>query len=283
MKCPVCNSTDQKLLYPDTLGNNSPEFGHTFSQNHMRTYKIVKCLSCSHAFAILPDNKINYEDVIDPDYLKRNEAHLLTAQKVLQKLLTVKSSGVLLDVGCATGDFLSIAQDFYIVEGLELSKWSSDIAKQRCFKIHTCPLTELPDKKFDIITLWAVIEHFENPQQEIKKIYNLLNPDGIICIWTGNIDSLPSKILGKKWWYIQGQHIQYFSQKSLHKLLSDNNFKQIMMDTYPFTTNLNSLSKSFYRYNLMKPITQYLLENKIMRDKIITLKIPGEMLAIYKK
>lgn len=284
--CPVCNSTNQKDLYSDTLGNSLPSFDYNFSPNVMRTYKIVKCLSCSHAFCIIPQKNIweNYQSVIDPEYINRQKAHILTSEEVIKTLIKFKPCGKLLDVGCATGDFLSVAQKYYTVEGIEPSKWSSDISKEQGFKIHTCLINELPsDIKFDIITLWGGIEHFESLQPEIKKMYDLLNPNGIVCIWTGDIDSLTSRLLGRKWWYIQGQHIQFFSKKSLNKLFLDNNFKILDISTYPFTTNLGSFSKSFYRYQKLKPLTKLILENKLLEDKTITIKIPGEMLAIYQK
>lgn len=284
--CPVCGSKNQKTLYPDTLGDDLPPFDYAFSPDHMRTYKIVKCRSCSHAFCIIPHKNLweNYQSVIDSEYLSRQDAHLLTAGKVAEVLTKFIAGGKLLDVGCATGDFLSVAQKHYSVEGLELSQWSSEIAKKRGFKIHTCTINELPpDAKFDIVTLWGVIEHFESPKAEIEKISSVLKPGGYVCLWTGNIDSWLARLLGKNWWYIQGQHIQFFSKKSLNRLFSDTGFKNVTIEKYPFTTNLYSLSKSYFRYKKVKSLAKILFENKVTKDRVITLKLPGEMLAIYRK
>jgi 2-polyprenyl-3-methyl-5-hydroxy-6-metoxy-1,4-benzoquinol methylase len=284
--CPVCGSKNQKTLYPDTLGDDLPPFDYAFSPDHMRTYKVVKCQSCSHAFCIIPHKNLweNYQSVIDSEYLSRQDAHLLTAGKVTEVLTKFIDGGKLLDVGCATGDFLSVAQEHYSVEGLELSQWSSEIAKKRGFKIHTCTINELPsDAKFDIVTLWGVIEHFESPKAEIEKISSILKPGGYVCLWTGDIDSWLARLLGKNWWYIQGQHIQFFSKKSLNRLFSDTGFKNVTIEKYPFTTNLNSLSKSLFRYKRLKTISRIILENRLTRHKRITLKLPGEMLAIYRR
>jgi 2-polyprenyl-3-methyl-5-hydroxy-6-metoxy-1,4-benzoquinol methylase len=282
--CPVCGSKNQKTLYPDTLGDDLPPFDYAFSPDHMRTYKVVKCESCSHAFCIIPHKNLweNYQSVVDSEYLSRQDAHLLTARKVVEVLIKFIDGGKLLDIGCATGDFLSVAQEHYSVEGLELSRWSSEIAKKRGFKIHTCPINELPsDTKFDVVTLWGVIEHFESPKAEIEKISSVLKPGGHVCLWTGDIDSWLARLLGKNWWYIQGQHIQFFSKKSLNRLFLDTGFKNVTIEKYPFTANLYSLSKSFFRYKKIKSITKILFENKVTKDMVITLKLPGEMLAIY--
>jgi 2-polyprenyl-3-methyl-5-hydroxy-6-metoxy-1,4-benzoquinol methylase len=145
-------------------------------------------------------------------------------------------------------------------------------------------MNELPsDEKFDIVTLWGVIEHFESPKAEIEKISSVLKPGGYVCLWTGDIDSWLARLLGKNWWYIQGQHIQFFSKKSLNRLFSDTGFKNVTIEKYPFTTNLNSLSKSLFRYKRLKTISRFFLENRLTRHKIITLKLPGEMLAIYRR
>jgi ubiquinone/menaquinone biosynthesis C-methylase UbiE len=284
--CPVCSSKHQKMLYPDTLGDDLPPFDYAFSPNHMRTYEVVKCQSCSHAFCVVPHKNLweNYQSVVDSEYLNRQEAHLLTAEKVVEILTKFINGGKLLDVGCATGDFLSVAKAHYSVEGLELCQWSSDIAKKRGFKIHTCPINELSsDMKFDVVTLWGVIEHFELPKAEIEKISNILKPGGYICLWTGDVDSWLARLLGKNWWYIQGQHIQFFSKKSLNRLFSDIGFKNVTIEKYPFTTNLISLSKSLYRYKRLKKISKIILENRLMRYRTITLKIPGEMFAINRR
>jgi ubiquinone/menaquinone biosynthesis C-methylase UbiE len=284
--CPICGSNNQKTLYKDTLGNDLPPFDYAFSPDHMRTYRIVKCKSCSHAYCILPPGNMweNYQSVVDLEYLKRQEAHILTAKKVTSVLKKFIVGGKLLDIGCATGDFLSVAQEEYKVEGLELSEWSSKIAKTRGFIIHTCPISSLPNtSEFDVVTLWGVIEHFESPKAEIERICRILKPAGYVCVWTGDINSWLARVLGKKWWYIQGQHIQFFSKKSLNTLFFDNNCENVTIETYPFTTTLGSLSKSLYRYRGLKGMAKILLENKLTRDIVVTLKIPGEMLAIYQK
>ena len=284
--CPVCGSIDQETLFEDSLGDNLPPFDYAFSPDHMRTYRIVRCMSCSHAFAILPHAAIwkQYQSVVDSEYLSRQEAHILTAQKVTGVLRKYVPGGRLLDIGCATGDFLSVAREVYAVEGLELSEWSAKIAADRGFTIHSCTIRELPDDPvFDIVTLWGVIEHFESPGAEIEKISRITKPGGFICLWTGDTSSWLARILGRKWWYIQGQHIQFFSRKSLDTLFFLHGCKKVALESYPFTTSLGSLSKSLYRYGLIRPFVQLLLENRWTRDIVVTLRIPGEMLAVYQR
>jgi ubiquinone/menaquinone biosynthesis C-methylase UbiE len=286
VKCPVCGSLNYKTIFEDSLGDNLPSFDYAFTPSHNQTYMIVKCLSCTHGFSIVPRNNFwkNYQITNDKDYLKRQNERLMTAQKVHNLLKKVSASGKLLDVGCATGDFLSVAQNDHDVEGLELSEWSASIARERGFKIHTCRLDELrSDSHYDVITLWGVIEHFESPRKEIQNISRLLKPGGIVCLWTGDFESWTARLLGKRWWYIQGQHIQFFSKKSLCQLFSDFNFDTLSIVRYPFTTDFRSLSKSLGRYKHLNRISHPILASRFLADKTIELSLPGEMCAFFKK
>ncbi len=286
MPCPVCGSQDHRTIFMDTLGDELPSFDYAFSPAHSRTYRIVRCLSCGHAFSILPKTNVaeNYESVIDEEYLKRQEERMMTAKNVIRTIRSIIPSGRLLDVGCATGDFLSIAGEYYLVEGLELSNWSAKLARERGIPIHTCTLDGMKEREvYDIVTLWGVIEHFESPKNEVNNLSRIVKQGGIVCLWTGDSSSWIARFLGRKWWYIQGQHIQLFTKKSLVRVFEDAGFELVMMKKYPFVTNFRSLSKSLKRYSLISAVSCPLLENRVMADRTIPLKLPGEMFAIFRK
>ncbi len=285
-KCPICASTDVFMKYPDTLHDDLPAFDYNFTSAHNRTYKIMKCKVCGHAFSILPNPEIwkNYQSVVDQAYLSRQEEREMTYSKLVKTIKGYARTGKLLDVGCATGDFLSSCRNDYDAEGLELSEWSAEIAKQRGFKIHNIRLENLPETcTYDIVTLWGVIEHFEDPTFELEQIHRILKKGGLVCLWTGDIDSLPSKLLNKRWWYIQGQHVQLFSKKSLRLLFLKAGFSEVKIGRYPYTTNLQSIYKSIGRYPLLQTIARSFLLNRIMANKTLTLSLPGEMFAIFRK
>jgi hypothetical protein len=284
--CPVCNSIKLKEKFADSLGDNLPTFNYDFSKNLRDTYRIVKCLECTHHFAT-PRHKnlyLNYDSTqIDQIYLDLQHQRIATDHKVIKEILKYVRSGKLLDIGCATADFLSIAQNYYDVEGLELSAWSSKIAAEKGLLIHKCLLKDMGARQhYDIITLWGVIEHFEYPKDEIAHISRLLKKDGLVFLWTGDISSITAKIFGRKWWYFQGQHIQLFTKKSLNKLFADNGFIEVACNKYPYTLTMQSLSNSLKRYpvfNILQPIIQH----KSLRNVTLTVKLPGEIFSAYRK
>ena len=283
--CPVCNSSKYKVLYEDTLGDRFPVFNYDFSINFNLTYRIVKCLDCTHHYASPRHDNLyaNYDgNTPDSIYLTLQPQRIQTDKEVIKEVLKHTPSGKLLDVGCATGDFLSEAQKHYQAEGLELSTWSTKMARERGFTIHQCLLEKmnLPES-FDVVTLWGVIEHFEYPFKEIGNINKLLKKGGTVALWTGDIDSLFPKIIGKKWWYFQGQHIQMFTGKSMEKLFSDNGFSTIYMGRYPYIITPESINNSLRRYPILHAITKPIFNSGLFNN--FKIKLPGEMFAIFRK
>ena len=180
---------------------------------------------------------------------------------------------------------LKEAQKYYDVEGLELSQWASDIAEQSGLTIHRKKLEDIVNvgPKFDVITMWGVIEHLEYPAQEIVHIRKLLKTGGLVCFWTGDSGSVPAKLFGTNWWYIMGQHIQFFSRKSADYLMNDHGFERVFVRTYPYVISLDYLGTSLSRYPVVGSILNTLLKAPIIRDWTLTLKLPGEMFGVYRK
>lgn len=156
-------------------------------------------------------------------------------QAYLQGVKRFKSSGKLLDVGCATGLFMLEAKgNGFDVYGVDVSDYAVKIAKSRFGrKVKNSSIEQVSYKSgsFDVITLFDVIEHLKDPIQVLKKLGYYLKDDGIIVINTGDADSLLAKIQGKDWHYfIPPQHFFYFSKNTLTDILEKAGFKVIQVD-----------------------------------------------------
>ena len=78
-----------------------------------------------------------------------------------------KSSGRLLDIGCAYGFFLQEAQRFFDVSGIELAEDAANVSGRRaCRSCQAWPTSQRWPKlgTLDVITLFDVIEHLPQPQ-----------------------------------------------------------------------------------------------------------------------
>jgi SAM-dependent methyltransferase len=202
---------------------------------------------------------------------------------VIRLIQKFKPSGRFLDVGCATGAMLVAAKDSgFETEGLELSDWSSKLAMGKGLVVHKEYLESLASKKpgqYDVISLIGVIEHFADPLKELKYIRSLLKPDGILVVWTGDVDSITSRFLGRKWWYWQGQHIQYFTHRSLITLSDRAGIKHVKTKLYPFGATQETLSNSLKRYRFHKALT-WAIKPAFALKPVWHLRLPGEMLFI---
>jgi SAM-dependent methyltransferase len=226
----------------------------------------------------------NYVDVEDSAYLKNQRQRTATAVLVVKKISEFKGSGHLLDIGCSTGDFLNVAKGTFSVEGLELSTWAADAAQRSGLRIHRKQLAEFrPEVTYDVITLWGVIEHFEYPVQELKNLSRLLNSGGLVCLWTGDFDSLFSKMLGERWWYILGQHIQYFTRRSIERLFRDQGYALVSSSDYPYVLSCDAIAKSLARYPAIGKIAKAAVSLLGIGNWNVTFRLPGEMFLIFRK
>jgi 2-polyprenyl-3-methyl-5-hydroxy-6-metoxy-1,4-benzoquinol methylase len=281
----VCGSGDAVVRHAATIEDpRQVSFSYTFSPEHTRTFQALRCERCTHVycFPLPPDLASHYRDVVDEEYLAHSRSRRLSAEAVLGGLRARGASGRLLDVGCATGDWLVAAREAgFEAEGLELSEWSARIARERGFVIHQMRLEALAAERpgtFDLITLMGVIEHFERPRDEVRHLRRLLKPGGRLVLWTGDVDSSTSRILGRKWWYWQGQHIQYFTKASLRRLLRDEGLDPVEVRLFPFAATLATIANSLRRYRL-QPVLTWLLTPFFRIKPVWFLRLPGEMLA----
>lgn len=284
--CPVCESARYRVLHRSTLGNDLPVFGYDFSPAHSRTYRVVSCDNCSHGYCSprALDLFAAYEDVEDASYLENRDQRLATSRLAIAKIREWTARGRLLDIGCSTGDFLTVAREHYDVEGLELSRWAVQLARAKALKVHDCRLSAIPEsERFDILTLWGVIEHFDEPRVEVEQMYRLLKPGGCVFLWTGDIRSSTARLLGKRWWWYQGQHIQMFSKQSLVRLFEDHGFEKVWIGRYPYVMVLRSVAKSMMRYPIAGATMRWFVETLRLHDVSVTFRLPGEMFAVFRR
>ena len=131
----------------------------------------------------------------------------------------------LLDIGCGTGDFLTVAQqNNWTVKGVEPSEKARTIALEKKVIIKE-DLNKIIDEKFDVITLWHVLEHVENLEEYIKKIKELLSDNGTLIVAVPNFKSYDAQYY-KNYWaaYDVPRHLWHFSKTSITKIFYSYDF-----------------------------------------------------------
>jgi SAM-dependent methyltransferase len=130
--------------------------------------------------------------------LDPNVEPLPTYRRGLDRLEALVSPGRLLDVGCSYGAFLQLARERgWDAEGVELSTVTAEFARrERGLRVFdgTVEQAAFPDDRFQAVTLWDVVEHFDDPVATLSEINRILAPGGILFVFTINQESLLNRV-----------------------------------------------------------------------------------------
>jgi len=139
----------------------------------------------------------------------------------LQRLLRhVETHDKLLDVGAATGTFLTVAQKaFAHAIGIEPDPITSAQARAAGLDVRTGTLADIEQTGFDAITMLHVIEHLDSPHAALRQTANLLTPGGALLIETPSIDNVWFKLAPRRWRQLIPDHYYFFSRSTLEQLL----------------------------------------------------------------
>lgn len=131
--------------------------------------------------------------------------------------------GPILDMGCATGNFIANAPD--LIEGIDIDEDGLKIARERGFRVQKLDLeNEMPrleTNRYAAIYAKHVIEHLDKPLAVLKEIKRVLRPGGFAVISTPNC---PYTL--KRMFYDDYTHVHPFTNKSLIMLARDAGFSE---------------------------------------------------------
>lgn len=154
----------------------------------------------------------------------------------------------LLDIGCGTGDFLVAAQkDGWEIVGVEPNKNASEKAASK--NIIVLPsLKSVPKQKFDIITLWHVLEHLPDLNFQIQNLVELLEDWGTLIIAVPNYKSYDAKYYKEHWAaYDVPRHLWHFSKTSIERIFQEYDMKIVKTKPMLFDAFYVSLLSEKYK------------------------------------
>ena len=154
----------------------------------------------------------------------------------------------LLDVGAGTGDFLvSAQQDGWKVMAVEPNEKAGQKAREKGIDVHL-DLDALEGNKFQVITLWHVLEHLPDLETQIIKLKNLLAEDGKLLVAVPNFRSYDAHHYGEFWAaYDVPRHLWHFSKKAISKLFEMQDLKVVQVRPMIFDAFYVSLLSEKYR------------------------------------
>jgi len=192
--------------------------------------------------------------------------------------------GELLDIGCGEGLFLAFAQKYYNVVGIDIDQKAIHAAKELygVQRVYAMTLEEFrrhfPREKFDVVTMFEVLEHLEDPVGTIRDIKAILKPRGILVISVPNRDR---KSFERDKWDIfdyPPNHFTRWSGEALRRFLEREGF--IVKKLYQWRKDWYGFYESegiiIYRFNNLfeRMVKRFQIEEKV--------EYQGQVWTIYK-
>lgn len=230
-QCPVCHGLKARTLFS--------------ARTALSEFQLVQCEVCelTRTFPLPDDQAVRTHDVITyygsgankfvPAIQKARD--LITRLRVKSYLSLIPPSirrPKILDVGCSEGRLLRSFLEY----GCEC--WGIE---HRCYPPQRFLESErivylqgdlqgmhLPEGAFDLIFLWHVLEHMDNPQCAINRLTKLLAPEGAMILAVPNFSSMEARRFKHYWFHLDVPwHKYHFNEKSIRHLAATNHLRVI--------------------------------------------------------
>ncbi len=257
--CPVCDSSDYDILYRPWVHIDDPARLYSAASGIPGTQTLVKCRNCG----VIYENPRYPGKVIIQSYMASEEAghdsqyemRVRSFDAALRRLaarLPGKGARVL-DVGTAGGAFLEAAERFgYEAHGLEPSRYLVEQGKRRGLRIEqgTIESHGFSPGRFDMVTLWDVIEHLPDPKMALLEIAKLLKPDAVLLINYPDIGTWQARLAGRRFWWILSVHLHHFTRESIADICQRTGYTAFHFQRHWQILELGHLEQMTVRYKI---------------------------------
>jgi 2-polyprenyl-3-methyl-5-hydroxy-6-metoxy-1,4-benzoquinol methylase len=277
--CPLCNS------------KNTCEF--LVAKDHLLTneaFPLFKCQSCGFIFTqnVPPPDKIGayYQS---QDYVSHSDTrkglmnkiyHLgrtFMQKKKIRMVDRVARGKKLLDIGCGTGYFPAyMMQKGYKVAGVEVDEKARNFASKE-FGLNVISPDEFLNKgfleKFDVITLWHVLEHLDDFDLYLEKMLEHLENEGTLMIALPNCSSLDARFY-KEYWagYDVPRHLWHFTPSTVLRLAVKHDLKLVKMKRLLLDPFYNSMLSEKYKKNKLYMVSGLIIGKLAYLESLFNLK-----------
>lgn len=261
--CPLCKKDDYKIKY------------------RTEGFRVARCRACGFVYLLNPPEISEAQESYDEYFTKiaassyaadSTDGNLrqqwLINQQRLNWLRLIKPRGRLLDIGCGRGYFLHHARNFgYEAAGIEISPLAAKYAREELgLSVRTGDIQKpgLLDSQstYDLITLWHVLEHIQDPLPILIETRKRLTPGGVLIVEVPNLHSLKFLLSPASHRWVGGNHPRYhcsfFTRSTLEALLANANLimKKSLLTYSQFT-------KSNFKFLLKRTLKQFNIDSFI--------------------
>jgi len=204
----------------------------------------------------MPNIEENISSYVDGAMVIPNSAYCRHNKSILKIINPFIKKGRMIDIGSWDGSFLEIARhNGWEVVGVDLNaEMCQAVERGKGIKMISGDAKDALDlygaDSFDVCTLFHVIEHLSEPLKDIRSMYSLLRPSGLLVVRTPNIDSIIFELLGRHWGHLAlPAHVLFFSPVTLRAVLEKNGFEVLYMQTWtsPIANEIYELLKGIIK------------------------------------
>jgi len=273
--CPTCGHKADDPIFIKNQGAYCycPSCRHIYLSNQLSSEKLLAFYSG------YPTSTLEW-------HLNETEFYRRIYLKGLSSIQSISAGSKILDIGCSSGLFLSVAIDNgFDGFGVEPNESEAEYARLNGIKVIGSTVTELDKSSFfDVITLWDVLEHIKDPVGYVKSLKSILRPGGHVFVQVPTSDSLAARILRSSCNMFDGvEHLTLFSKHSLDLAFTSAgyalvSFQTIISETYAINNYL-SYANDAYLDNSADPLVGSILDSAKIESEGLGYKIQ----AIYRK
>ncbi len=211
--------------------------------------------------SIYEDDSSIFTDQEQSDYY-RDDSALDAARDKLSWVAQHATPGErLLDVGANVGFFAREAARTFDAIGIEPGRLTVDWGRSHLNSPISLGTIEEDrsdfHSRFDLITMFDVIEHLPDPKQALTHCWNYLSPGGRLFITTPDAGSHMARLLGSHWYYIDlVEHISLFNRTNLGRLLQDAGFA---------VTNIRTIGRRYRCSYIERRLRQLAVDTRLLK------------------
>lgn len=213
-------------------------------------WSLVQCGECAqkfHRFILSPHwNEIRFNNWMSEDAIREFEAKLEGAPNHavahVQHILRFQKIGAsrLLDFGCGFGDFLEMCGLF----GLDAVGVDRSTQRRQGAAIEIVPELADVEGQFDVITMFEVLEHLDDPRSILSALRERLSANGILVIEVPDTSGVTAIRTRDDYYKVHPlDHINAFTPETLVGMLDHSGFKAIPKPPAFVTTSFARLAK----------------------------------------
>ncbi|MBW2281110.1 MAG: class I SAM-dependent methyltransferase [Deltaproteobacteria bacterium] len=224
VECAICGDSETGDVFRDPTGP-------------ARDYPLVRCEKCGLVFQKYGRSKQDLDAAQAAAYARPTRrfhgpfewlvrGFRMARVRLCERLLD--GPGRVLDVGCGRGLFLQLmGRRGHEVRGTELSESTAANA----YPDVTVDVGEFrpgryPPASFDVISIWHVLEHDQQPAAALAAARESLVPGGALVLAVPNYASVQARFGGEDWFHLDlPRHVFQFTPQTLTRLLRDAGFE----------------------------------------------------------